>query len=96
MDKVKVISERNYESWPSYFVVYEWEDVFSHEGIHLKIINYNLLYKFWRKIKGNISDKFERKFKSDQKQYNLKWIMDAQNYRRYAGKNISLLIWLIK
>lgn len=52
MEIKSIVTKRKFESWPSYHIVYEWEDNFiENMAISLKFEKNNLIYKVLRKIK---------------------------------------------
>lgn len=83
--KVGILSKRGFESWPSYHLVYEWEDVFNEKIQDSSIICESkyysrILYKFFSKlnIDGRILEtkklyiKFDMSVRIANSQYNRK------------------------
>lgn len=87
MSKINVVSERIYRHWPSYHVVYEWEDVFSKNGFQLVLRNNSLFNKISRKVNRFIREKTVRTFRTNGKEYNFRWIMNAKGYKEYTELN---------
>lgn len=92
MDNIFIQSERAFQNWPSWAIVYEWEDELA-KGLDSKIINiyplsmgtqFNKIRKALRKA-GLAPKMFEYK---PGVQCKLQWIMDAKIYQDYTGKNI--------
>jgi hypothetical protein len=46
MTKIHILSLRNVEKWPSYHIVYEWEDELA-KILHADIVNEYKNYKFY-------------------------------------------------
>lgn len=91
---VSIVSERKYNKWASWHVVYEYEDIFS-KYIKLKI-HKNIFFILFKKIKNTIfyhspiliKKIFEKKkFSFDGKECNLCFVMNANDYPLYCKKN---------
>lgn len=84
---MNIISERNYCLWPSYHVIYEWEDIFAQNGFNLVVCKNGLPDRTVRRIRNYIKEKLGGTFRYNGRTYNFRWILDAKVYRRYTGLN---------
>lgn len=94
MNNLKILSQRAYQHWASYDIVYEWEDIFAQYGFEIDAIKEKNIFKI-RKIKyiGDFASKVYKyilnpgvsKFKSDCSSFI--WIMDASEYKYYCNMN---------
>lgn len=87
MTKLNIISERNYQHWPSYHVVYEWEDILAQQGFNLVLQKNGLFNKAYRRINRILRNKAKSEFKVNGKEYNIRWVMNAGGYKEYAKIN---------
>lgn len=87
---LKILSERNYQTWPSYAVLYEWEDMMI-ECLDCKLSRLHVTGRVGKKIRscavrlisvGNVF-KYDRRGNSRR----IVWIMNATRYRNYSYKN---------
>lgn len=78
-----ILTERRYEQWPSFHVVYEWEDILA-EYFNIPIIELkrNIVTRFFNKFTIHSS------FSYDFDNWNIAIIMCPERNRRYVGKNI--------
>lgn len=78
-----ILSERRYEKWASFDVVYEWEDILS-EQFHAPIVELK------RNIITRLLNKFviHSPFSFDFNHWNISIIMCPERNRRYVGRNI--------
>lgn len=78
-----ILSERKYEKWASFDVVYEWEDILS-EQFHAPIVELR------RNIITRLLNKFviHSPFSFDFNNWNISIIMCPERNRRYVGRNI--------
>lgn len=88
-------SKRNIESWPSWDIVYEWEDIFAKE-LNLKILRYSwvknafLNLVFNKRTKNFIKYKF---IQTHQKSYDLAFLMSISNAKYfYKSKKVIPII----
>lgn len=91
--KVNVLSERAYRRWPSFDVVFEWEDVIASElkaqiitfegGLPGKVIR--LIKKCWLKMNQRANAKYRITNIAECK---LLWVMAANVYRTLPTRNI--------
>lgn len=88
---INILSERLFQTWPSWSVVFEWEDAFE------KMPEYQVQLRsntFWGKVKRRIRAKMTDKwhlfsnFNFDGKTINLAWIMNAKDWRSYTQRNV--------
>lgn len=89
MANIGCISERLHQHWPSYFVVYEWEDVFAQNGIKIKC--QSRLSAFINKVmnkvfKGKLNNGKVKYFRYNKKQVDFVWVMNAASYKKFAKK----------
>lgn len=86
--KIQILSERAYEKWASWAVVYEWEDVFS-EIIKTDIKSVYASGKIGREIRRMATENFEygKKYKNGSK-YKLAFVMNADLYRMFTMKGV--------
>lgn len=87
---VSIITERAYQNWPSWDVVYEWEDQLSKE-LNIPIKNMysccgNIRKKI-RKIKRKLNIAQSRFHVENKKDIKLVWIMDAKILKEYTYQN---------
>lgn len=81
---IELLTERNYQTWPSWFVVYESEDVFA-DYLHCEIKPLYRTGRIGRKIRrimtyvSPVSDRFSN---YDGKKWKLIWVMNANGYNR--------------
>ncbi|SDO97983.1 hypothetical protein [Selenomonas ruminantium] len=91
--KLKILSERAYQKWPSWHVVYEWEDIIA-EKANIPIVNYSndigtRIHSFFRRL----CKKFYKKWMPEYK-FNLScecyimFIMNAASYHILPTNNI--------
>ena len=90
MSNIQIMTERSYQNWPSWGVVYEWEDVMAdvldaelldlHTGFFGKAAR--AVRKVYRKsgLKGHFSYDSRRPVR-------LVWVMDARIYKEYTYPN---------
>ncbi|MCR5460251.1 MAG: hypothetical protein K6F51_10165 [Acetatifactor sp.] len=91
MQEIKIMTERSYQTWPSWTVVYEWEDVMK-SIMQCEIVD---LHKGFIGNINRITRKINRKLNvipfsfswNPNKSIRLIWIMDARIYREYAYPN---------
>ena len=91
--KVNVLSERAYRRWPSFDVVFEWEDIIApvlkaqiitfEGGLPGKVIR--RLKKYWLKVNQRANSKYRITNITECK---LLWEMAANDYRTLPTKNI--------
>ena len=87
---LEILSERYYQNWPSYAVVYEWEDVFANI-LNSDIISLYRTKKIGRKIRHIMVNYFGKEgsfLPSNNGRWKLVWIMNAAGYRMFTGKGI--------
>lgn len=86
-----ILSERAYQAWPSWAVVYEWENVISRElDIPIKLLRGRILGRIERKLKSIMIDHthlYSRYHYSGRKPH-LMWVMNAKGYRGYMYRNM--------
>lgn len=87
-----IISKRKYETWPSWYVVYEWEDILSEKlGVDLEFIDDSSL---GARIKSKWRHMVFRYFhkiafgKVDVQNMRLAFIMNANDYCLYVDRNV--------
>ncbi len=89
---MKIYSERAYQKWPSWHVVYEWEDVMSKElGCDIVTFGKGICGKIKRKINRTLFDYFKivkRYTWNPEKEYYLLWVMNAKNYSELPHRNV--------
>ena len=91
MNNIEIMTERSYQHWPSWDVVYEWEDVMAEEldsdlvDLHRGSLGQvsRIIRKSFRKL--NLAP---NKFICHGRKYKLAWIMDARIYKEYTYHNI--------
>ena len=87
-----IITKRKYETWPSWYVVYEWEDILSKKlGMDLEFSDgRSLEYRIQRKWKRIVFKYFHRiSFgKVDVQNMRLAFIMNANDYYLYVDRNV--------
>lgn len=87
---IKIMTERSYQHWPSWDVVYEWEDimvdVLSAELVDLHVGFLGQVGRLIRKIyrKTGIKGKFSY---TENKPIRFVWVMDAKIYKEYTYSN---------
>lgn len=84
----EIVSMRNYEKWPSWDIVYEWEDVFS-AGMKMNISSPSSISLFVRKCLYHlhIKDRFWAGFKADKTSYNFIFVMNSSSPILFSYKN---------
>ena len=86
-----ILSERNYQKWPSWAVVYEWEDIFSKElQCNIECIG-NSFYKRAVNILNGLFCKkgfFVKKYEYGDGIKRLIFVMEADKYYRLPMKNV--------
>lgn len=87
MSKINIVSERSYRHWPSYHVVYEWEDILAQQGINLVIRSNDLFHKVYRRVNRILRNRIKPQFSVKGKKYNIRWIMNARGYKEYTETN---------
>lgn len=92
MSELKILSQRAYQHWPSYDVVYEWEDAFLKYGFKMDILEEKAIFKLGKmRYIGKFAKKvYKYIFKpgiSTLKSCGLRfiWIMDASEYKYYCS-----------
>lgn len=88
---VSITTERAYQNWPSWDVVYEWEDQLSRE-LNIPIKNMysccgNIRKKI-RRIKRKLSVAQSRFHVDNIKNVKLVWVMDAKIFKEYTYRNV--------
>ena len=90
--EVNILSERSYCIWPSYYIVYEWENVISDVlGCNIKTFGEGKIAKIKRKIKRrwvNNGGKADAQYVANGKMCDLLWIMSATKYNMLPMENI--------
>lgn len=90
--KITILSERGYQSWPSWDVVYEWEDEFCKlDCFQLKCDgSRSFASRLKRKIIGKATKHLpiKKKYEWDGADIKIQWIMNVTAYRRYRMKNV--------
>ena len=91
--KLKILSERAYQKWPSWHVVYEWEDVIA-EKAGIPIVDYsnnieNKFLIFSRRLCKKINKKWIPKYKFNlSSECYIMFIMNAASYHLLPTNNI--------
>lgn len=96
MKSCLIYSDRHYQSWPSWQIIYEWEDIIA-EHLNLKISNSpysnnsakKLLHKF---LKKTIHNDFSSPFFSNNKSLLLYFEMQAKKYHSFSNQKNALPI----
>lgn len=87
MSKINIVSERSYHHWPSYYVVYEWEDILAQQGFSLVVRSNDLFHKVYRRVNRILRNRIKPQFNVNGKKYNIRWIMNARGYKEYTETN---------
>ena len=86
MKKHSIVSRRKFETWPSWHVVFEWEDIMKETmNLELECIPNNIK----RKLKDFLWYKFKisHKFKLNKNNWKLIWAMNSKAWGLYNYKN---------
>lgn len=83
MNKHELISQRSHQQWPSWFVVYEWEDIISEVlGFEIRkdanIVIRKIRYYGWRQYK------WFSKFSYNDRDWSLIWVMNSKYLGEYT------------
>lgn len=90
--EINILSERSYCMWPSYFIVYEWENVMADVlGCNIYTFGDGKIAKIKRGLERrwvNYGGKSKAQYVMDGDKYNLFWVMSAAKYNLLPMQNV--------